>query len=303
MNLTVRIKNTVRANFKKLLTLISPTLNTRLNFYQTYGRHIDLDNPRTFNEKISWLKLKEYNQNNDLVIRCTDKVQVRDYIQEQGLGKILNTLYEVYDSVDEIDIEKLPDKFALKWNTGSGGNLICPGKDKINLAEELANLKKWGNAWNRRKGYLVVSEMHYSKIKPKLLCEKFLGDDENSFPNDYKVYCFNGRAEMLRVCVALGEGDNMTHYYYYFDRDWESIAFQHDHLDTHPEYKPAKPAQIEQMLEYADKLSKPFPYVRVDYYYINDQIIFGELTFTPAAGLLQQYTYDEDLRLGNMIKL
>ena len=124
-------------------TLLSPELNTRLHFREKFGRKLNLNHPNTFNEKLLWLKLKRYN-NDPLVIQCADKYRVREYVEQCGCGHILNELYDVYDSAEEISWEKLPSQFVLKWNFGAGMNIVCSDKSKLNQDEVIGQLKRWG---------------------------------------------------------------------------------------------------------------------------------------------------------------
>lgn len=155
------------------LTLISPTLNTKARYRQTFKRRLPLENPQTLNEKILWLKLNRY-MKDPLVIQCADKYAVRSYVEECGCGDILNELYAVYDSVDEIVWEDLPQQFALKWNFGAGKNVICADKSQLDKDAVLRQLRKWG----KDRCWLPHSEMQYKYIPKKIICERFISVDE-----------------------------------------------------------------------------------------------------------------------------
>ena len=152
-----------------MLTLISPELNTRIRYKQVFHKELDLNNPKTLNEKICWLKLKCYAKD-PLVIQCADKYRVREYVEKSGCGDILNKLYEVYDSVDDIIWENLPNQFVLKWNFGAGYNIICTDKSKVDKHQTIQTLKKWGKS----KCWLDYSEMQYKYIPKKIICERLL---------------------------------------------------------------------------------------------------------------------------------
>ena len=122
----------ISRHFKQFLTVISPRLNTEIVYFFKFKKRINLNEPRTLDEKIQWLKLNAYNKN-PLVTQCADKYAVRDYVKSCGCSEILNDLYGVYDSVDEIKWDELPEKFVIKWNFGCGQNLICFDKSKLNL--------------------------------------------------------------------------------------------------------------------------------------------------------------------------
>lgn len=152
-----------------LLTCISPTLNTKVRYRKSFHRKLDLQSPRTLNEKLLWLKLNRY-MHDPLVIQCADKFRVRAYVEECGCGEILNTLYGVYDSVDDINWEALPMQFVLKWNFGAGMNIVCTDKSQMDKKTVLRTLKKWG----KTKPWLTHSEMQYKYIPKKIICERLL---------------------------------------------------------------------------------------------------------------------------------
>jgi len=162
--------------YASMLTVISPTLNTKYRYKKAFGKKLDLENPQTLNEKILWLKLKKYSKD-PLVIKCADKYRVREYVKECGCGDILNELYGVYDSADEIPWESLPNEFVLKWNFGAGMNVVCTDKSKMNRDEVLKQMKKWG----KRKIWLPYSEMQYADAPKKIICERLINacEEEN----------------------------------------------------------------------------------------------------------------------------
>lgn len=276
--------------FRSILTMISPVWNTRIVYRVKFHKRLNLKNPETLNEKISWLKLNTF-YNNELVKTCADKYKVRSYIEETGCVEILNRLIGVYDSPSSIPWDKLPDSYALKYNIGAGCNLIVPDKKKINTDEA----EKLIQGWFKTKPYLGYSEMQYKGIKPCIVCEEYLGDDEGHFPLDYKFYCFNGKALYVMICVGREKGKPEYHFY---DREWNFVPFQ-SLIDPHI----TKPEEIGKAFEYADKLSKPFPFVRTDLYIVNQKIYFGELTFSSMGGFDTDITKEADLIMGRLIEL
>lgn len=151
---------------------------------------MDLKNPKTFNEKIQWLKLHDY-PNNQLVINGADKYKVREYVKKKGLGDILVPLLRHWDRPEDIDWEKLPDKFVLKCNHGCAYNILCNNKNAFDKDDAIKKIKKW---MKEDFGAFNI-ETHYSKIKPHITCEKFLGD----CIVDYKFFCFNGKPEYIYI--------------------------------------------------------------------------------------------------------
>ena len=284
----MNIKKRIAKVFRSILTIISPILNTKVIYRVKFGKNLNLCNPVTLNEKISWLKLNTY-YNNDLVKTCADKYKVRSYIERADCAEILNGLVGVYYSPNDIPWEKLPSKFALKYNIGAGCNMIVPDKTKLDTAEAERIVSKWF----KTKPYLGYSEMQYKGIKPCVICEEYLGDNEGHFPLDYKFYCFNGKAKYVMICIGREKGKPEYHFY---DREWNFVPFQ-SLIDPHI----TKPDKIEKAFEYADKLSKPFPFVRTDLYIVNHKIYFGELTFSSMGGFDTDITVDADRIMGSLI--
>lgn len=275
----------------RILLKISPKFIYKRIYKKSQGKTLNLKNPTLFNEKLMWLELN--NKNNDLMIKCTDKYDVRQYVKEKGCGEILNELYGVYNDANEINLDELPKKFVLKCTHGCGFNIICDDKSKLDKKETIKKLNKWKS---KRFGYETV-ELHYTKIKPRIICEKYLETDAGILPNDYKIYCFNGVPKLILVCTERVTKTRLD----FFDLDWNVLDIGKE------EYKskvvPKKPENLKKMIEYAKKLSEPFEFVRVDFYNDNGKVIFGELTFTPAGCRAQYYTDNGNKMLGDMLKL
>ena len=281
--------------FRKFLTMVSPTLNTIITFRIAKGKPVNLKNPKTFDEKLSWLKLNTYYKNS-LISKCADKYAVREYVSSCGLGEILNELYGVYNSVVEIKWEELPDKFALKWNNGCGFNLFCSEKGSFNINKAIKIMKKWG----KTKYYLKNAEMQYKYIVPKIVCEKLLETKAGRLPEDYKCYCFNGEVKYAMICVGREKGRPK---FYYFDKEWNLARINKDTKNASRDFYIPKPEGFHKMVQYAETLSKPFPFVRVDFYNLDGKIIFGELTFTPSAGMNYNWLEEMDLMFGSLLRL
>lgn len=275
--------------FFSILTILSPKLNTMMRYRIIYKRFPNLDNPKTFHEKLLWLKLYKY-IHDPLVIKCTDKYLVREYIIDCGCGDILNDLYGVWDLENDIEWDELPKEFVLKWNFGAGLNIVCNDKAKLDYKKTISKLRKW----KKEKVWLSHSEMHYKEITPKIICEKYLKEPGNDVVTDYKVYCFNGEPEAI-LLIKNRTSDIMAGF---FDKNWDKLEgnVKYNGLDD----EVAKPKCLEALLEKARILSHPFPFVRCDFYIIEDNIYFGELTFTPAAGI---YTATVDIHGKSMADL
>ena len=291
----MKIVSYLKRYYLCFLTLISPKLNSKVFYKQRMGKSLNLKNPIDFNEKIQWLKLNTY-YNNPLITKCADKLMVRDYIKELGHEKLLNDIIAVYDNVDEIKWDELPNKFVIKWNYGCGYNLICSNKAELNIPTVKKKLKKWG----KKKFHLHTSEMQYKNIEKKLICEKYLENKTNSAIEDYKFYCFNGNPYCVMICIDRDKGKPK---FLFFDKDWKFLKINKQSLSKPDNFTVPKPKGMDEMFKYAASLSKSFPFVRVDFYNVEGQTIFGELTFTPSAGMDNGYTDDALILLGNMITL
>lgn len=273
-------------------TIISPKLNTKMHYRQVYGRKINLENPQTFSEKLLWLKLNKYN-NNPLVIRCADKYAVRQYIEDCGCSEILNDLIGVWNKAEDIPWDDLPEKFVLKWNFGAGMNIICDDKSKLDKDATIKKLKKWGKC----KYWLLHSEMQYKYAPKKIIGEKFLSNDTETVIADYKVYCFHG--EPQAIFVMNGRGYNLTTEF--FDINWNALENTQKYKET--KIATEKPKCLAQMMDVACKLSHPFPFVRLDFYVVKDNLYFGEMTFTPAGGLYTSTTKIHEKDMAELINL
>ena len=290
-----KIKNNVGKVVWSTLTLISPTLNTKALYLRMFHKKLDLNNPKTLNQKLLWLKLNRY-MKDPLVIQCADKYLVRDYVKACGCEEILNELLGAWDSPEEIDWNSLPEKFAMKWNFGAGFNLICDDKAQLNQQAVVKQFKKW----KKSKCWLPHSEMQYKYIPKKIICEKYLNDGQGFLPVDYKVYCFHGKAKFVMACIGRDLGKPK---FLFFDSHWNLARINRDSVAAPENYKIEKTPAMEKLFEYAEKLSKPFPFVRADFYILGDRVYFGELTFTPAGALDNAYFPETDLMLGDMIDL
>lgn len=215
------------------------------------------------------------------------------YVKEKGYKNILNDLYGVYDHASEIDFNQLPNQFVLKCNHGSGYNIICKDKNKLDIKKTRKQLTKW----LKETCGLWMGEWNYSNIVPKILCEKYLENEDKTAVHDYKIFCFGGKAYYIQVDVErFGE-----HRRNIYDTNWNQMEFRLRY--PHVTYEIKKPTQLEKMISIAETLSKPFCEVRVDFYCIGEQIIFGELTFFHASGY-QKFVPDEwDIKWGGLIDL
>lgn len=278
-------KKIIRQIYNKCLEIlykISPTLFVKYKFKKVFGYKINLRDPKTFNEKLQWIKL--YWKSN-IMVKCADKYAVRDYVACKGLSDILNDLYYVYDNPDDIKWDILPNSFVIKMNNGCGTNIICRDKSNMDWDRVVSKIKCWMN-----KDYSLISgEWFYKEMQPRIMIEKYLVDEKLDDLRDFKFACFNG--EPKYVIVHTGRG-GYNHNAIFYDMNWEKIPVKiRDYgVDENIE----KPKQFSYMIEIAKKLSEEIPFVRVDLYEVGDRVIFGEMTFLPTSGFMKYEpdTYD-----------
>jgi hypothetical protein len=229
--------------------------------------------------------------------QCADKYAMRTYVSEHGLEHLLPELLGVYENSGEINFDTLPECFCLKCTHGCGFNIICKNKNEMDAGEAKKNLDAWLKA-DFSKAY---GEIHYARIKPRILCEAYLGGRNGNLPDDYKVFCFHGKAHFTMVCTERKlNGYGAT--YEYYDREW-GHKLPYSKSATHTDRMLPRPEAYDEMIHAADILSKPFPFVRMDFYCINGNAIIGEMTFTPAGCIDTGYTDAAQRSMGEWIKL
>ena len=247
-----------------------------------FMKKLNLKTPTTYNEKLQWLKLYDRNPK---YIEFVDKYAVRKHITDTVGEEYLIPLICVWDKIDDIDFESLPDQFVLKCTHDSGGVVIC--KDKASFDIKLAKEKL--NKSLKKNYYYLGREEPYKYIKPRIICEKYMVDESGVELKDYKFFCFNGKPKALFVATDRG-----------IDTRFDFFDMEFNHLQVMQHYKNgvkkiARPIGFEEMVELATKLSKNFPHVRVDFYDINGKCYFGELTFYHFSGFekFEPEVYDE----------
>lgn len=263
-------------------------------FYYKMGRPLDLEAPSTFNEKLQWLKLHD---RNPLYIKLVDKYAVKEYIEKQlGAEYVIPTL-GVWDNADDIDFDKLPQKFVLKCTHDSHGLVICKDKSKLDIPAAREVLKKG----LRRNYFIVGREWPYKSVPPRIIAEEYMTDepDVDSF-TDYKFFCFDGEVDCVMVCLDRQTGDTK---FYFFDRDWNLKRLNKRGKAAPEGFTIPKPKMMDEMFKIAEKLSQGMPFVRVDLYQSCGKIYFGELTFYPDSGFDANILPETDQYWGSLIKL
>lgn len=262
-----------------------------IEFKHRMGVELNLDNPRTFNEKLQWLKL--YDRNPEYV-KLVDKLEVRKYIEEVIGKEYLIPLIGKWDNFEEIDFSKFPDKFVLKTTHDSGGVVICKDKTIFNIE----NAKEIINSSMNRNYFYAGREWPYKNVRPRIICEELIEGENNNLPNDYKFHCFNGVPDNVMVCT---ERETSNPKYYFFDNNWNLLRYNKMGEKAASNFSLPKPSKLNKMFEIAAKLSQNLPFVRVDLYFENNQVYFGELTFYPKSGFDSEFIRETDLLFGSKI--
>lgn len=262
-------------------------------YYAEFGKFIDFKNPKTFNEKLNWLKL--YYRRPDL-IKLVDKYEVKKYIADKiGEQYIIPTI-GVWNKFEDINFDELPDQFVLKCTHDSGGLVVCKDKSKLNLGEAKAKIEKsLANNY-----YLWCREWPYKNVKPRIIAEKYMEDTRSLDLKDYKFFCFNGKIKCFKV-----DFDRFTkHCANYYTENGELLEFgeivcppnNQKHLEI-------EEPVLNEMKRIAEKLASDYPFVRVDFYDVDGKIYFGEMTFYPAAGLGRFTSNEWDKKIGDWLVL
>ncbi len=267
--------------------LISDEKYIKKQYKSRTGKTLDLQKPQLYNEKVQYAKLFYRNEN---LKRLVDKYEVRQYVAEAIGENYLTKLYGIYDSVEEIPFNALPDKFVMKLTNGSGYNFICENKDKKAIKQIKKKFKKWLNV----DFYMLGREWAYKDVRNRIICEEFLECDEPYGLNDYKVFCFGGVPRMIQVDYSRFAGHKRNLYTPEWEFIDEKVAYEND---KNADIK--KPENLDEMLMCAEKLSKGFPHVRVDFYNIGKRLVFGEMTFYHGAGYLHFENEEFERELGS----
>lgn len=275
-----------------MLEFIPDKQMIEIQYWIKTGYRLNLKHPKRYTEKLQWYKLY---YRNPLMTSCVDKYAVREFVKRRGLGYILNKAYGVYDDPKEIPFESLPKSFVMKDTLGGGGNsvILVRNKDSLDKEKLLNRLSQWVNTPIKNKN--VGREWVYENRKHRILIEKLLDCNNGDLP-DYKFFCFDGEP----VCLYLMRNYRDNHEYgelAFLDIDFRLLNVYR--ADFRPlTLQPEKPSNYEKMVEMARILSKGFPHVRVDFYDVDGEIIFGELTFFNASGYFKFEPDEFDYKLG-----
>ena len=257
------------------------------------GKSLNLNDPKTFNEKLQWLKLYD---RNPLYTTLVDKYEVKKYIADKiGEEYIIPTL-GVWDSFDDIDFDSLPNQFVLKCTHDSGGIVVCRSKSELDIDKARKKMSK--NI--KRNFFWYTREWPYKNIKPRIIAEKYMEDSQTEELRDYKFFCFNGEVKALFIASERQKkGEEVK--FDFFDADFNHLPIRQGHPNA--SVPPEKPKRFEEMKSLAQKLSKDIPHVRIDFYEANQQVYFGEMTFYHFSGTTPFQPEEWDYKFGDWITL
>lgn len=284
----------VRFLILKFLSFVPDSIMLKLQYRIKMGFKLNLANPQRFTEKLQWYKI---HYRNKLMGICVDKYEVRKYVESKGLDNTLNKLYCVCSDPDEIDFAALPDRFVIKTTDGGGGENIFICRDKSSL--DVPQLKKTLLSWKDKKNVNPGREWAYTLIKQsRYIVEEYLENEVNPEAgiSDYKFFCFNGKPH----CIAYDIDRYIGHKRNFYDIEWNNLHVSTD-CDTFDDNLVPRPDGLEDMCKVAEILSKDFPFVRVDLYYIKGKVYFGELTFYPWSGYVKFSPQEFDYKLGALM--
>lgn len=272
--------------------IIKDIIELKKEYYNRTGCKLHLLCPKSFNEKMQWLKL--FYKNYQLVI-CSDKILAKKYLKKQGLGEYIPKTILTCDDAKKINEDLLPEKCMIKTTHGSGTVYKyekCEQRKFIRIQNEMNRCLKIPY-WDCTKEWI------YNVIKPRLLIEEYLEDGNNEYLTDYKFMCFNGKCELIFLVTERQNKEGM--FVDFYDAQWNKLPFKRMY-NTSDKYA-AKPLHFDKMMQIAEKLSKNFPFLRVDFYIVDNKLFIGELTFFPGSGWEVFDPVDYDYYYGKLLKL
>lgn len=281
----------------RLIRMMCPMLPDdvylKLIFRHSVGYSLNLDDPKSYNEKLQWLKLNDKHKEYTMMV---DKYAAKEFVKQRGGGKYVNPTLGVWDNAEEIDWESLPEQFVLKVTSDCGGIVVCKDKSKLDIAKAKEKLTKcWGRDYCK-----YNKEYPYKDVTPRIIAEKYLEDESGYELKDYKFFCFDGEPKFLYVATDRQKPEEEVKFDF-FDLEWNHLPIRNGH-DNNPRSIP-KPKNFEEMIEVARMLSKGICHVRVDLYNCNGDIYFGEMTFFHMSGATPFEPVEWDYKFGEYIKL
>lgn len=278
---------------RALVRFLPDDIYIKMAFHSRVGYYPNLNNPKTYNEKLQWLKLNYHRAEYSAMV---DKITAKEYVRSIiGEEYIINTI-GTWDNVDDVDWDSLPMQFVIKVTSDSGGIVVCKDKSQLDIAKAVSKLKKgWGQNY-----YKYNKEYPYRGVVPRILAEEYIECEDDGELKDYKFFCFDGEPKFLFVASDRQNPDQETKFDF-FDLGWNHLPVINGHPNS--DQTPYKPERFDEMVDIAAKLSQGMPHVRVDLYNIKGKIYFGELTFFHWSGMMAFSPLEWDYRFGEYINL
>lgn len=271
--------------------IVSDKTFLKVKFRIDMGYWMDFKNPRTYNEKLQWLKINDIHPE---FTKLVDKIDVKEYVTNKIGNEFVIPTIATYNSIEEIDWNLLPNQFVIKSTNDSGGVVVCKDKNKLNIPESINKLKILG-----KRDYSKISkEYPYKNVPHRFIAEKYMEDESGYELKDYKFFCFDGKVKFLFVATGRQSGDTR---FDFFDTEFNHLPVINGHPNA--DITPTKPANFEKMIELAEKLSQGIRHVRVDLYNINGEIYFGEMTFFHWSGIIPFEPFEWDIKFGEYLHL
>lgn len=280
------------ALFLRIGRFIPDKLYLSVLYRRIMRKRINWNNPKTFNEKLQWLKL---NDRKPIYTTMVDKYEAKEYVSKIIGSEYIIPTIGVYNSFDEIDFSTLPNQFVIKCTHDSGGTYVCRDKSQI----DINSIRRKINKSLKSNYYYNYREWPYKKVEPRIIIEEYI-EDETGDIADYKFSCFDGKAHNVMICYDRKSNDTK---FYFFNRKWELLKYNKRGLSVPENFTIPKPKELNKMFDIAEKLSQSIPYVRIDLYNIKGRIYFGEITFYPQSGFDSNLLEETDKLFGDLIKL
>ena len=274
--------------------MLSDKTYLKIMYFYHMKKRLNFGNVTTFNEKLQWLKLHD---RKEIYTTMVDKYEVKKYVADLIGGEYVVPTYGIYESYNEIDFDVLPNQFVLKVTHygGSRGVFIIKDKNTIHYSHIENGIEKL----LKENLYNYSREWPYKNVKPRIIIEKYMKNEDEEELKDYKLFCFNGKPKIILVCSERFSSSNMCETW--FDEDWNLMDIIEGNHRVDKNIKP--PQSFKKMKYLASQLSKNIPFVRIDFYEVNSKIYFGEMTFFPASGFEKFEPKEWDKKLGEMIDL
>lgn len=281
---------TIKKIIKKMTNILPDKVFICLEFMRHIGCFPNLKNPKTFNEKLQWLKLYD---RKPIYTTMVDKYEAKKFMAERIGEEYIIPTFGVWDCVEDIDFDALPDHFVLKCTHDCGSVVVCKDKSKFDVAAA----KKILNKGMKRNYFWQDREWPYKNVKPRILAEQYIEDTEDDALTDYKFFCFNGIPKVMYISKDHGRNPRTD----FFDMEFTHLPIVA--RDPNAEIPPQKPHQFEEMKRIAGILSKDLAHLRVDFYIANNHLYMGELTFYHMSGIVKISPDEWNLKMGEWIEL